>query len=487
MALWKRKTKKKQETSRYTVGAREQLVPVHTMPAKFLSNSGSDQKKPHYTFIIVIGLIVVGGVAVATILTLNNVLAPQPQPVANTTTTNTNDANINSNVNTNLNVSGNQVVKVEVKNNSSQVIGSATMIIPEGALEPGIKVDIVGFLPDANLGSDGGYNISQVLGGAYSFTPDGLSFKKPITLILQYTQEQLQQLEYREGDLKIAFGQSFNNWELISASSVDNNTKTVSVVLKDLVSQGKYGIISLNALKSEQSNSNQSSSSNENTNTNTSENLSFEAEGLLPSSTDADGDKLTDVEEDLYKTALNQPDTDKDGYVDGEELPALFDPLVANGALLAKSTVIETFTNTILAYTVLHPKDWVAKEVDSEGKAYFTSATGEFVQINGESNPSRLTAEQWYATQVPEINTSQLEKVTVGDLQGVKSVDGRTVYLAAGDKIFTISYSVGLRQDMNFYTTFTMMVNSFQLVPGANTVPDSNTNTNNSNNNQNSS
>src|SRR3990167_3848652 len=445
MALWKRKTKKKQETSRYTVGAREQLVPVHTMPAKFLSNSGSDQKKPHYTFIIVIGLIVVGGVAVATILTLNNVLAPQPQPVANTTTTNTNDANINSNVNTNLNVSGNQVVKVEVKNNSSQVIGSATMIIPEGALEPGIKVDIVGFLPDANLGSDGGYNISQVLGGAYSFTPDGLSFKKPITLILQYTQEQLQQLEYREGDLKIAFGQSFNNWELISASSVDNNTKTVYVVLKDLVSQGKYGIISLNALKSEQSNSNQSSSSNENTNTNTSENLSFEAEGLLPSSTDADG------------------------------------------ALLAKSTVIETFTNTILAYTVLHPKDWVAKEVDSEGKAYFTSATGEFVQINGESNPSRLTAEQWYATQVPEINTSQLEKVTVGDLQGVKSVDGRTVYLAAGDKIFTISYSVGLRQDMNFYTTFTMMVNSFQLVPGANTVPDSNTNTNNSNNNQNSS
>lgn len=43
---------------------------------------------------------------------------------------------------------------------------------------------------------------------------------------------------------------------------------------------------------------------------------------------DSDNDGLKDWQEDLYKTDLNNPDTDGDGYIDGEEINSDHNPLV---------------------------------------------------------------------------------------------------------------------------------------------------------------
>lgn len=43
---------------------------------------------------------------------------------------------------------------------------------------------------------------------------------------------------------------------------------------------------------------------------------------------DSDGDGLSDKEEEKWKTDISNPDTDQDGYLDGEETASGYDPLV---------------------------------------------------------------------------------------------------------------------------------------------------------------
>jgi len=45
--------------------------------------------------------------------------------------------------------------------------------------------------------------------------------------------------------------------------------------------------------------------------------------------TDMDNDGLSDIEESFYRTDLQNPDTDGDGYLDGEEVASGYDPRVA--------------------------------------------------------------------------------------------------------------------------------------------------------------
>lgn len=54
---------------------------------------------------------------------------------------------------------------------------------------------------------------------------------------------------------------------------------------------------------------------------------------------DIDKDGLENWEEDIYNTDPNNPDSDGDGYLDGEEVASGFDPLKAEGDKLSTNTV----------------------------------------------------------------------------------------------------------------------------------------------------
>jgi len=56
---------------------------------------------------------------------------------------------------------------------------------------------------------------------------------------------------------------------------------------------------------------------------------------------DSDGDGLSDVLEDVYKTDKNNPDTDGDGYLDGNEVENGYDPLVPGSAKLDYGKMFE--------------------------------------------------------------------------------------------------------------------------------------------------
>ncbi len=56
---------------------------------------------------------------------------------------------------------------------------------------------------------------------------------------------------------------------------------------------------------------------------------------------DTDSDGLVDVQEEQFKTDINNPDTDGDGFVDGLEIANGFDPLSSEAKKLSKSILID--------------------------------------------------------------------------------------------------------------------------------------------------
>lgn len=58
--------------------------------------------------------------------------------------------------------------------------------------------------------------------------------------------------------------------------------------------------------------------------------------------TDTDRDGLIDIQEQQFKTDINNPDSDGDGYVDGLEIANGFDPLSKEARKLEKTILIDT-------------------------------------------------------------------------------------------------------------------------------------------------
>ncbi len=214
---------------------------------------------------------------------------------------------------------------------------------------------------------------------------------------------------------------------------------------------------------------------NENQNTNEALNLNIDVPILInySSSADADLDRLTDMEEDLYTTEKRKPDTDGDGYLDGDEIIGGYNPKEGGGALLANSGLVNKYSNPLFSYEVLYLKDFLAKPTDSSlSEVIFQSSTEEYFILSVESNPEAVDLVNWYLTQSPGVNLNDLEKITTKKgYTALISPDRLTYYLQVADKpdqVFMISYNIGTLKAVNFLTTLEMMVNSFSFVVNSN-------------------
>lgn len=196
------------------------------------------------------------------------------------------------------------------------------------------------------------------------------------------------------------------------------------------------------------------------------------APDTLVQGTDSDGDVLTDAEERMYGTDASKPDTDGDGFFDGEELKKLFDPTKSTSSRLDLSVLTHTYTNQPFKYRTLYPAAWVAKAVNAtEREVIFTSATGEFISLTVEDNPQGLTPLDWYiTTKEPGINPSQLQTITGDTWTGVVSTDGRNIFISrraekgissSAPLMYTLAYNLNTKNEVHFLTTFQMMMKSF--------------------------
>ena len=192
------------------------------------------------------------------------------------------------------------------------------------------------------------------------------------------------------------------------------------------------------------------------------------------SAEDTDNDGLTNVEEAIYGTNPNKPDTDEDGFSDGLEVANLYNPLGFKPVKLLDSGKVKAYVNPTYNYSVLSPLAWVVQALDANNEQVMLSSdTGEFVEILVEDNPLKLSVTDWYLGQSPGVSPSDLKTVTTKDgMKGILSPDGLAAYFPWEDRIFVVYYNIGLKTDVSFFTTFKMIINSFKLGVSSAAIPE---------------
>lgn len=214
---------------------------------------------------------------------------------------------------------------------------------------------------------------------------------------------------------------------------------------------------------------------NANTNANANGNANTNTPRLtpLPSSADGDRDGLTDIEEVVYGTDSSKPDSDQDSFIDGKQersdgtvIGEVYNGYNPKGSgRLEDSTLVKRQLNGTNTYSLLIPSTWTGVQDQSGGILINPSqATGEFFQVRIHDNATRQTPEAWYQSANPNANVNSLKTITFGGFEGIYSEDESAVYLFRDTKVYSLQYTTGSLTQVNYWTTFEMMVRSFKLV-----------------------
>lgn len=189
------------------------------------------------------------------------------------------------------------------------------------------------------------------------------------------------------------------------------------------------------------------------------------ASPVVRNAPDSDADGLTDAEErDIYLSDTAKPDSDGDGYLDGAEVFSLYSPTAQQQTLLAGGRV-RVMAEQRHGVETLAPAGWVRQVVDAEtGAVAWVSASGDFVQMFTEENPTNLTPEAWYLARSPGVSRTLLVQITTASgLKGVKSPDGLNAYITLPNgRMLVATYNVGTRTEALYRRTFEMMLNALK-------------------------
>lgn len=178
---------------------------------------------------------------------------------------------------------------------------------------------------------------------------------------------------------------------------------------------------------------------------------------------DSDSDGLSDIEETLvYKTDPRLPDTDSDGFLDGNEVFHRYNPEgIAPGTLLESGAVkIYNGTAREILYEFYYPSSWSYQEVQNE--IILDAQTGEGFHISVFSNPEQLSFKDWIKQNFPALTF--VSGVTKNGLSMMQGEDQRTVYLDLTSVILSFVYDPGIKTRVDYLQTFQMMLNSVQAV-----------------------
>lgn len=184
---------------------------------------------------------------------------------------------------------------------------------------------------------------------------------------------------------------------------------------------------------------------------------------------DSDYDGLTDVEEAVWGTDPDNLDTDNDSYLDGKELANLYSPLGVDKALKDEDTA-EIFVDETYGYSFIYPNEFNLIKVDEqEGNLIIQSQdTQEFFNILVLDNETEFDdVIEWYLSDKSNLTESDIEankqKTELGNQEAIRTEDGLNIYSLVGRRIFLVSYSPSMSNELNFVTTFNMMLKSFEF------------------------
>lgn len=189
-----------------------------------------------------------------------------------------------------------------------------------------------------------------------------------------------------------------------------------------------------------------------------------EVEPLPPAGLDTDSDGITDLEESLFGADPRSPDTDLDGFLDGNEVFNLYNP---NGRAPAKLNEggLTRQVSSDLGWKILIPEQWELEMNETDGsRATIKSKHGETFAISTEENPQGLSALDWYVAKNPSVDKAKLLLYrSKGGYEGIIGEDLLTTYLPWNGKIFIFKYEMNGQPFINYRTVYSMMLNSLEL------------------------
>lgn len=183
---------------------------------------------------------------------------------------------------------------------------------------------------------------------------------------------------------------------------------------------------------------------------------------------DSDSDGLSDREEtEVFGTSSNDPNTDKDSFIDLNEVLNLFDPAKPTPAMLKDNSHIALYLNVAQHFVIFRPAAWIANDAtDPEKKQVtFTAPSGETVEVLAQDKQPAQSLMDWYLLQAPGVTSSQIEPLTFKTRQGydaMLSPDQMSAYVDFGNKTIVVRYNLAGQLEIQYRSTFKMMVHSLK-------------------------
>jgi hypothetical protein len=185
---------------------------------------------------------------------------------------------------------------------------------------------------------------------------------------------------------------------------------------------------------------------------------------LPPGGLDSDSDGLSDVEEAVFGTDARMPDTDNDGFLDGNEVFHLYNPGAKAPVRLLDAGLVSAFVSPA-GWSLYAPKGWTSTLDSPDGsRATLRTGQGETFRISIQDNPNGATLADWYIAGHAGVSSSQLREIlTKGGLTGLLGPERTDAQFAWDGKIFVLQYDLGAKPFINFRTSYEMMLNSLRL------------------------
>lgn len=187
--------------------------------------------------------------------------------------------------------------------------------------------------------------------------------------------------------------------------------------------------------------------------------------GTFRSGSDTDSDGLTDVEEvEIYRSDVRLPDTDKDGFLDGNEVFNGYDPIAAPPQTLLQGGLAKEFSVASPIPLVLwHPMSWsLVQDQTVPSDQLFVSTTGERFRFSMKPKETGQSLSDWYAAQ--GISGAPRASLTKKGLAFVVGESQLSAFVDLGENVAVFMYEPGVKGTLEYLQTFQMMVNSLAAV-----------------------
>lgn len=182
-------------------------------------------------------------------------------------------------------------------------------------------------------------------------------------------------------------------------------------------------------------------------------------------SADSDGDGLTDLEEDLFKTDPNLADSDQDKYSDSHEVYNLYNPAGKEPQKLSDSGLVTNFTNPTVGYQLYTPISWAVGNVDPEYRdVLFSTFTGDYIRVHAYEKNANESFADFLARVLPAEKASDYVSFESRFKESGFRRSDYTVYIFFNDTTAMImAYNLPPSNSVaNYRTVIKMMARSFR-------------------------